>query len=176
MMLLHQLLCWSTLGHTDHPIPVEPLSFGWLAAVFVHKSMQRVLDAHTSQRDAAPVAHESHRLLIAAYICTSCMFWLAAILIGADTAVTTILGVFLTDDSVSLERVLLYWLLLAFSWEPFAHKARLDWQVWQQGIGSLPQLLQRMPPGQAFAGSWWPLCLLRAGLRGMLALVSTVGS
>lgn len=178
VILLHHMLCWITIGHTDYPTRVDPLSFGWLTAVhlLVHKSLQRVLGAHAAQSDAAPVALGPPKLLIAAYTSISCTFWLAAILIATNAAATTILGIFPADDSVPWDTVLLNWLLLALCWEPWAHKARLDRQVWQQGIGSLPQLLRSMPPGQAFAGSWWPVRLLRAGLRGMLALVSAVES
>ncbi len=63
--------------------------------------------------------------------------------------------------------------LVALCWEPWAYKARLDWRVWQQGIGSLPQLLQSMPPERAW-DSWWLPALLHACLRRMLSLVSRI--
>lgn len=173
VILLHQMLCWSTFGPPGSPTPVDPLSVGWLAAVhvLVHTRLQRILGAHTAQSDAAPVAHGPPKLLTASHLCVSCTFWLAAVLIVTDAAATTILGVFSVDDLAPWDTVLLYWLLLALCWEPWAHKARLDWLVWQQGISRLPQLLRSMPPGQAFAGSWWPLRLLRRALQAIIALV-----
>lgn len=109
------------------------------------------------------------------YLLSSCAFWLASIHLATRylSAVCLLLHAYLTAAPYVPHLLLLsprsplpLLVLLALCWEPWAHKAQLDWHAWQHGIDSLP-LLQSMPPERAW-DSWWPLSLLCAGLRSMV--------
>lgn len=152
-ILIAHLVSGLSQGASSPQLPVPVYGRVWFAGGLAWAVAHFALNTGCAERERELVP-ETEGMLTMFYLLTSFAFWAGA----------------------AFTLVLFDLPLLALCWEPWSHQARLDWLVWQAGPGSLTPLLRRRPLGQAFASSWWPVRLLRAGLRGMLALVSAVES
>ena len=172
---------WLAVDGTGLPLPARPLGFAWWAAA---ATAPFTLFAPFYRGQAAAgrlLERRSQHDVRCMYLACSLAFWGATLYLYCSFAQAMALIRVLFEPSKlanwppcahTTHSALPIIALIPLCREPWVYKAHLDWRVFRQGIGSLPQLLQSMPPERVWDCRWWPLDLLHPCLWGMLSLVS----
>lgn len=176
-----QQVAWFFSGAKDTPLPTPTLAVVWVASLAAWSAVLLVFRAIAAQGAAAHSSGTAQLLHVMIFGLAFVAFGVAASVPVSFAAVGILHLLFLAcpgpapspSSLFTRARLPVYVLLLALCWEPWSQVAWLTRQALKEAHwgDSALQLLQRNPLQHAFAGSWWPLRLLRTGLHGIMSLV-----